>query len=190
MEYIAPTWEDVHLLSLKVAKSIIKSNVKIDVVVGILRGGWIVAKLLSDALNVENIGCMEIKFYTGIASKRARPIVTQPLILNIMDKNVLLVDDVADSGRTLSLAMELLKLQGPNRVLTATLYVKPHSIILPDFYAETTSAWIIFPWEIREVLEELAKKENVRSKNELLQLAKRVGISESKVVDEICELMF
>lgn len=50
----------------------------------------------------------------------------------------LVVDDVADSGVTL--------LPYRNNI-TATLHYKPSSLVMPTFYVEHTTKWIVYPWE-------------------------------------------
>lgn len=63
----------------------------------------------------------------------------------LVGKNLLVVDDVADSGRTLALVMELLE---PNAtaVRSAVLYTKPRTVIRPDYSWRETDLWITFPW--------------------------------------------
>ena len=60
-------------------------------------------------------------------------------------RRVLLVDDVADSGRTLKLAVELLRGRGAD-VRSVTIYTKPGSIEQPDYSWRETDLWIDFPW--------------------------------------------
>jgi len=129
-----------------------------------MRGGWIPARIVLDILDVETLAALEIKFYKGIGEVKERPILTQPLIVNIRDKKVLIVDDVVDTGKSLSIAVETLKLYGPQQIKTAALVVKPWSIINPDFYALKTDAWVIFPWEIRETVKEILKSLNISVK--------------------------
>jgi hypoxanthine phosphoribosyltransferase len=43
--------------------------------------------------------------------------------------------------------------KGANAVQTATLYFKPHSAFIPDFYEKKTRSWVVFPWEINETIE-------------------------------------
>jgi len=60
---------------------------------------------------------------------------------------VLLLDDVADSGKTIQLVKSHLELGGVE-VRTATLFYKEHSVIKPDWYIHKISEeWLIFPWE-------------------------------------------
>jgi len=147
--YEVPSWEEVHDMSLKIAKSV---KGKVDVVVGVLRGGYFPAHLIADALGLE-IYVLRIKSYAGIG-KRGKAKVLVPLIGDVEGKRVLLVDDVCDSGATLALAKEYLKFYSPSDVLTATLYVKPSCSERPDFWAKETEKWIVFPWDAIETLRE------------------------------------
>lgn len=58
---------------------------------------------------------------------------------------VLVVDDVADSGRTLKLVMEIMEAKGVE-ARSAVLYSKPQSIVTPDYSWKDTDLWITFPW--------------------------------------------
>ncbi len=178
-KFIAPSWEDIEELSYRIAKQIIEKNIKIDSIVAILRGGWIPARIIADLLGIEEIGVLGIKFYKSIETRREQPIITHPLILDIYDRNVLVVDDVADTGKSLSIAIELIRLYGPRNLYTATIYVKPKSIFTPDFYAETTSAWIIFPWEKAELAREYSNDKV--SDKQLIEMKKQAGIDVEKI---------
>lgn len=72
-----------------------------------------------------------------------------------LGSRALVVDDVADSGKTLKKVVELLTEQGVHdktgnlvrfEVRTAVLYEKPRTIIKPDYAWRTTDRWISFPW--------------------------------------------
>ena len=58
---------------------------------------------------------------------------------------VLVVDDVADSGRTMKLVLEILREQGAE-VRSAVLYEKSVSVVKPDYTWRHTDEWIVFPW--------------------------------------------
>jgi hypothetical protein len=158
VKFKSVTWGEVESHCAAIAEDVKQRVGRIDAIIGILRGGWVPARLLSDYLGVGTVGIIEVKFYRGVGEHGERPVVTQPLTLDIRDKVVLVVDDVADTGKTLNVAVSFLTLYGPKRLYTATLYLKPWSIIRPDFYAETTDAWIIFPWDKAETVEELVEK--------------------------------
>ncbi|HDD26230.1 MAG TPA: phosphoribosyltransferase, partial [Acidilobales archaeon] len=131
--FLTLDWRDIELYTFKVAKKILSNGFRPEVIIGIMRGGYIVARILSDYLDIPGIGAIEIKFYKSIGEHGERPILTQPLTINVRDKRVLIADDVADSGRTLQVAVDLIKLYGAKEVRTAVLFVKPRSIFVPDF---------------------------------------------------------
>ena len=58
-------------------------------------------------------------------------------------KKVLIVDDVADTGKTL---LEIKDIFGTN-FITATLHYKSRSIVKPDFFVEENNTWLVYPWE-------------------------------------------
>ncbi|GBF08433.1 purine phosphoribosyltransferase [Aeropyrum pernix] len=155
VELIHLSWRDIEDAVRDVADKIVGSGFEPDVIVGILRGGIVPALLLADALGVKNIGVMEIKLYTSVGVRKPRPFLRQPLVIEVKDRNVLVVDDVSDSGLTLQHAIEAVDLYLPAQVKTATLYIKPWTNLVPDYYSRSLDKWIVFPWERREVEEEL-----------------------------------
>lgn len=152
--FLTVDWDFIYSSLFNIAENINRSGTNVQVIVGVLRGGWIPARILSDLLNVPDVGAMEIKFYKGIGDRGERPIVSQPLIFNVKDKEVLVIDDVADTGKSLQTAITLIGLLGAKSVHTATIFLKPWSTFKPDFHYAVTDKWIVFPWELREVIEE------------------------------------
>ncbi|MCE4620859.1 MAG: hypothetical protein F7B95_00265 [Desulfurococcales archaeon] len=151
------TWEDLESIVENLARSIERSGYKVDVVIGILRGGVIPAKLLADELGVDDLGVIEVKLYTAVAERRHRPYIRQPLTLPVKDRNVLLVDDVSDTGLTLEFTVNAIQLYSPKSIKTATLYIKPWTKMVPDYYGRVTNKWLVFPWEKREIERELER---------------------------------
>lgn len=68
-------------------------------------------------------------------------------------------------------AIEYLNMFSPKKIYTLTMFYKPHSVYKPDYFAKTTSAWIIFPYELTETISSIMtsmKKEN-KSEKEIEQ---------------------
>ncbi|OHB20733.1 MAG: hypothetical protein A2939_00135 [Parcubacteria group bacterium RIFCSPLOWO2_01_FULL_48_18] len=92
-----------------------KRKRQFDGVYGIPRGGMILAVCLSHRLGI--------------------PMLLAPT------KRSLIVDDIADTGKTLAHFRDL-------RCFIATLFYHPRSIVKPDVWLRKKgSAWIVFPWE-------------------------------------------
>ena len=132
---------------LSLAIRIKESGFKPDLIVGVSRGGWAPGRILSDLLANTHTANIKIEFYVGISKTGRKPIVTQPISEDISKKKILIVDDVADTGESLLVALDHIHERGAGEVRTVTVYHKPHSKFKPDFFAETTSNWIVFPWE-------------------------------------------
>ncbi len=152
-------WDKVEGLSEVVAERVRSDGFKPDVVIGILRGGVIPARIIADKLGVEDMGVMEVKLYKAVGIRGERPYLRQPLTLDIAGKKVLVVDDISDTGLTLQLAVEAVNLYLPLEVKTATLYIKPWTDFVPDYYGESTESWIVFPWERGEYSREAGENE-------------------------------
>ena len=67
-KFLILSWTQFMDMSLDLAEKILNSRFIPDVVVAILRGGYFVAKLISDFLGLDNIATLEIKFYKGIGN--------------------------------------------------------------------------------------------------------------------------
>jgi len=97
----------------------------------------------------------------GVCETKGEPVITQPVSVSVKGKKVLVVDDVADTGKSLALVREHVMEQGAKDVKIATIYYKPWSIVTPDWFEKKTSHWIIFPWErketVRRILENYEK---------------------------------
>ena len=92
-------------------------------------------------------------------------IVKSDLDEEIKDSNVLLVDDIADSGRTLKVALEHVYTFKPKSVRVLTLFKKSRSIITPDYFHEVIDKWVVFPWEIRETISEIRDRKILKKLN-------------------------
>lgn len=174
---------------LDLALKIRKSGFKADVIVGVSRGGWAPARILSDLLENSRTANIKIEFYTGLAKTANKPIVTQPISGVIAGKNALVVDDVSDTGESLTVALEHLLKMGAASVKTVTIYYKPRSVFKPDFYSGVTEDWIIYPWErleaTRLLLDEAkAAGRDVESVREILR---RCNFSD-KTIDSLFQL--
>jgi hypothetical protein len=165
-EYVAPGWDEIYAMLLDLASRIKQSGFRPDLIVGVSRGGWVPGRILSDMLANAHTANVKIEFYVGIGKTTRQPIVTQPISEEIYQKRVLVVDDVADTGESLLVALDHVKERGAGDIRTVTIYHKPHSKFKPDFFAKTTSLWIIFPWERLEATLLLIAEAKSRGKSQ------------------------
>ncbi|MEM0349664.1 MAG: phosphoribosyltransferase [Candidatus Caldarchaeum sp.] len=151
------SWRDVERGTDALAEKILDNGYRVDTLIGVLRGGMIVADFLSDILDVREVYVIGCRSYMGTVSTELK--IYHDLVLERLDgRNVLLVDDVADTGSTLDAAVDkIIKPRNPNTVRTATLLKKPWSRFTPHYFVEETDAWIVFPWERLEAVKTVGK---------------------------------
>lgn len=178
IEFEIPTWSQIHNMLISQSEKILTDGFKPDIIIGIARGGWIPARLLSDLLEVNNISSIRVEFYLDVERTRKKPVLIQKLPIKISNKKVLLVDDVADTGMSLQLAKNHLLSNKKIKLKIATIYKKPKSKIDPDYYEKITKKWIVFPWDVKEsakkisrgrTKEEQKKSNSKKSKNNLTE---------------------
>ncbi len=117
-----------------------KIDYKPDMIVGITRGGIIPARLLSTFLQVKDVYCISVR-----KRDKERKVVTE-ILENLVNKDILLVEDMLETGRSLIVVKQYLESKGA-KVKTACLYTMPTSKIEPDFYLNQVNEIKIFPWE-------------------------------------------
>ena len=144
------TWDGFGAATRALSRAIVDDGFAPDVVVAIARGGILPAGAIAYGLGVKSCGALNVEFYTGIGAVLDAPALLPPdLDLGYLPgKRVLLVDDVADSGRTLALAVQMLMDAGA-QVRSVCIYTKPGSVASPDFSWRETDRWIDFPWSAR-----------------------------------------
>jgi len=162
ISFTAPSWDQIYDMLLELAKRVKDSGFRPDLIVGVCRGGWAPARVMSDLLENMNTASIRIEFYLAPGVTARKPVISQAIMVPVKGVNVLVVDDVADTGESLKVAVDHLDVCGAKSIKTATVYYKPQSCLKPDFFIIQTEQWIIFPWErletTRRLLNEAEKK--------------------------------
>lgn len=146
-------WHDITFCIDRLVESIKKTNAVPEAIIGIGRGGLIPATLLAYKLDVNKVYNFSVQSYSA-DNKQLQQFTTvqEPGddIKQFSDKNVIVVDDLADSGNTFAYIKErLAELHGLHDVKTAAICIKEHTAHIPDFFVTVypKSEWIIFPWD-------------------------------------------
>ena len=105
----------------------------VDYIVGIPRGGLILAVTLSHKLDLKHMTVDHLEKLEDLN------------FLNYDRKKILIVDDISDSGQTL-------KYYKKAGYTTATLDVRSTTITKPDYYVNwiDNADWIVYPWEKKD----------------------------------------
>ena len=148
------TWEGFGLAVRDLAQTVADSGFVPDLVLGIARGGLPIAGGLAYALGAKAVGTLNVEFYTDVEQTLEEPVVLPPLLDMdaVTGSSVLVVDDVADSGKTLALVLQLVA-ERVRTARTAVLYDKPRSVIRPDYTWRSTDRWIVFPWSALPIVD-------------------------------------
>jgi hypoxanthine phosphoribosyltransferase len=153
------TWDDLGRGSRELAEAVAADGYRPDMILGIARGGLLVAGGLGYALGVKNTFTMNVEFYTGVDERLEIPMILPPVpdLVDFGETRVLIADDVADTGATLQLVQEFCAGKVAE-VRCAVLYEKPRSAVQCEYVWRRTDRWITFPWSAEEpVLQALSK---------------------------------
>jgi hypoxanthine phosphoribosyltransferase len=148
------SWERFDTLARTLARQIRDSGDRVDLIVGIDRGGYMPARMISDILGIMNLASFKIEHDHGSVKSKAA-FVRYPLVADVAEQHILLVDDVSDSGDTFHVALQHIESRGkPKQVKTAVLHHKTVSTFEPEYYAAVVKKWrwIIYPWAVTEDL--------------------------------------
>ncbi|MGC8939317.1 MAG: phosphoribosyltransferase [Candidatus Bathyarchaeia archaeon] len=158
VEFEVPKWSQIYNMLLNLAEKIRRDKFKPDIIVGVSRGGWPPARVLSDLLDNPNLANVRAEFYLGVAETKGEPVLSQPVSVDVAGKTVLIVDEIADTGKSLKVVREHIMANGAREVRVATVYYKPWSLVKPDYYEKETRCWVVFPWEMKETVSKIVKK--------------------------------
>jgi len=141
------TWADYGVGVRELASQIANDGFQPDVILGIARGGLIPSGSLGYALSIKNCYMMNVEYYTDVDERLEVPVILPPYLelVDLGHANILVVDDVADTGHTLRKVYEFVA-DSVRGVKAAVLYEKPRSVIKCDYVWRRTDRWINFPW--------------------------------------------
>jgi hypoxanthine phosphoribosyltransferase len=177
MEKVYITANDLLLDSFRLAEKIVNSGFRPDFIIGVWRGGAPVGIAIQEYLEYVGVTTDHIAIrtssYTGInqQEKTVRVHGLDYIIDNVnAEDDVLLVDDVFDSGRSVKAIFDKLRAKCrrnmPQTMKVATPWYKPSknvTDITPDYFVHETDAWLVFPHE----LVGLTQQEILENKGEL-----------------------
>ncbi|HEY0766354.1 MAG TPA: phosphoribosyltransferase family protein [Steroidobacteraceae bacterium] len=154
--------------SIELAMHIVRSGFKPTFLVAIWRGGAPIGIAVQEALEYHGIHVDHIAIrtssYTGIdqQAKVVRVHAVDYLVSHLaFEDELLIIDDVFDSGRSLEAVIAELRRRCrrnlPDKIRIATIYYKPErnrSSLRPDYYIRSTNSWLVFPHEIQGLTRE------------------------------------
>jgi uncharacterized protein len=138
------TWESCIQLAHSLAELLSKS--KIDTVVGITRAGLIPAVVIANALRCDLFPVRITRRKNDVVSYD-HPTWMVDVHEAVTGKVVAVIDEIADTGETLSLVAQRVLERGASKVITCSLVSHTWAKPKPDFIGMVTDALVIFPWD-------------------------------------------
>ncbi|MBU3957902.1 MAG: phosphoribosyltransferase [Nanoarchaeota archaeon] len=162
-KYEFPSWEQIAAECRKIAGKIRAAGFKPDVVLALSRGGLVPARIVCDLLIVKDLVSIKVDHWGITAQKDGSARLRYPVNIDLEGKKILIVDDITDTGESLSLALDWVKKQNPADAKSAVVYHINHSKTVPDFFGEEIKsgdwAWIVWPWNLVEDISNILLKE-------------------------------
>lgn len=137
--------KDVYIIAQNINMHGENSDWRPNGIIAIARGGLTFATYLAHRLGIKEV--TDADSYLDARPKKFSP---YPGRIN----QYLVVDDISDSGQTLSNTVAAIKAKAAEEqfdieLLTATLWVRNTTTMYPDIYARSVNddSWIEYPWE-------------------------------------------
>ncbi|MFD1597864.1 phosphoribosyltransferase [Halobellus rarus] len=182
-------WEYIYGLCRDVSDQVKAAEFEPDVVVALARGGWFAGRCICDFLGLDDLTSLKMEHYVGTAQKAGEPEVRYPMPEGSVEgKDVLIIDDIADTGGSIERAYEYVTDRDAGEVETATLQLLQTSEFEPDFVGERLEewTWIVYPWNFIEDMIDLVSGVMEKADEETFEVEDvRHYLSEFHSVDRI-----
>lgn len=131
--------DEIHNRLQELAREIAKDCSGVIMVVALLKGSFVFCADLIRALHREGVRAemdfMTLSSYNSGTESSGKVVMKTPLSEEVKDKDILIVDDILESGRTLLFAKEELQRRGAKSAKIAVLLDKPGKLVV-DMKAE------------------------------------------------------
>ncbi|AIF69737.1 xanthine phosphoribosyltransferase [Palaeococcus pacificus DY20341] len=176
--YLA-SWGDIEKWAKEGAFKILEEGWRPDVIVGLARGGWVAARLYCDYLGIKDLISLKVEHWGVTAAPDGKAKLRYGSNYDLSGKKVLIVDDIADTGESLTLAKNYVEGQKPAEVRVATLLMINTCKFRPEYFSEEIDwAWIIFPWNFVEdminLVGNLFEENEKLTPEEIIELLKKL----------------
>jgi len=152
-------WGLFYDLSKEVAKKVNTSGYKPDLIIGLARGGWVLARVLCDLVGVKDLVSLKVEHWGVTATPDGKAKLKYPFDIDLTGKRVLVVDDITDTGESMHIAVDYIQSLKPSEIKTVALRHIAGSKFEPDYFAEEIAwRWVIFPWNFIEDMSNIVPK--------------------------------
>lgn len=143
------SWKEFDLIIKKIGKSL-KND--FDLIVAIQRGGLVPATCLSHLIGIREIKIINIQHSKddSVYSDWKKNLDIKSFNIDAKNKKIIVIDDIAGTGKTLDFVLKKLKQQKPKKITSVVLFMNDEKFCGKekiDIVAKKTRKWVVFPWE-------------------------------------------
>ncbi len=144
------SWDDFHALCKGLAQAVAIYNP--DIILAIGRGGYYPGTLIAHILQADIYPVrLSRRVNDVIVHKSPKWLVRPPKL--VKDKRLLLVDEIASTGETLTVVKKTVEKMGAKTVRSAVLYAHSRGTEVPDYIGLISDALLLNPWD-REIFKD------------------------------------
>jgi hypoxanthine phosphoribosyltransferase len=154
------TWDSIYDKSVELATMIKtacrESEMYFDAMVVVPRGAYYPANIVSRELGfgaTDLLHASIASYNDGSTEQQQFRTGQMPTADQVRGKDLLIIEEVCDTGYTLKYLTDYLQEQGAKLIMIGALHYKPEQNrtgIKPDWYVTATDKWIVYPWEAHE----------------------------------------
>lgn len=137
------SWQDFHAHTKLLCQKI-KESGSYNKIVAVSRGGLIPAGIVAYELDIRNNEAINFSSYDNQVERRPDSAIEISGNVGEVDEQTLIIDDLADSGRTFKILRQLYP-----KAKFVSVYAKERGALNTDIYAaDMPDEWIVFPWDV------------------------------------------
>jgi len=142
------SFSEIYEMMRHLSEKIKSSDYSPTTIIGLARGGWIPARLLCDFLGITDLISLKVEHWLETGKTKNEATIKYPITSDMNEKNILIVDDITDTGKSLIAASQYIKTLNPRKIKTAVMQYILKSECKPDYFSEkvTDWYWFIYPW--------------------------------------------
>lgn len=153
------SWQDVENACIDVSHQIAASKFKADIILPVLWGGIIPARMILDIMNIprDKMKPIYAKSYEGCKASTTIDVEMKFPNNDYKEHRVLIIEEIVDSGRTVSCLKNFLESYSfkKEHVRVATLVWRKSVSLMCGvnyYHKEVNKEWVIFPWDKQEYM--------------------------------------